>query len=234
MCDREKWIWIVSICLLSIYILSRLGTINLTNAQNLINSFIAFFHSHKTMIDGWTYSFISGVLVYFLTVTFPHAKKSLIVLPKLCETIRLLKDDFRDLSDSLCFTNWCADSFNVIDAINAIKYYGRIPINETFYSLNYCRPILKSKVELFDSYIDSVLNHQEELNNHEIKVLLEIKYSNIFAKIRSEDYLTTYMAENELKDLIESLRKENKKAVNIYNEMCKRCFKSQYKNQVKI
>ena len=234
MCDWELWVWVITFSILGLYIVSRFDSINLTAIQNYVNLFLSWFKQHKLAIDSWTYSYITGILIYFLTVTYPHAKRSQIILPKLCDKVRLFKDDFRELSFALCNKDWCEDDFIPKNEIDMIKHYGKNPNNNTYYSLNFCFPILKSKIDAFDSYADYILNHQEELSNYEIKILLEVRHSSIFDKIRTKEIATPLLDENDLINFIEELREENKKIINVYDEMCNRCFKRKCKKDSNV
>ena len=100
--------------------------------------------------------------------------------------------------------------------------------------MNFCFPILKSKIDAFDSYADYILNHQEELSNYEIKILLEVRHSSIFDKIRTKEIATPLLDENDLINFIEELREENKKIINVYDEMCNRCFKRKCKKDSNV
>ena len=218
--------WIFGLLFLLLYVLCRLKEINLTCLQEYLNNIIRYLNAHKTAIDGWTYSYIAGALVYYLTVVFPGAKRSQALLPIVCERVRYINDSFFELSNTLCGDNWCINKESIENGVKQVMTFGKTK-SDNHYTFEYCF-MLSYFISEIDKYTDMILQLYEVLPSKYLKRILDVKYSSTFDKIRTGELDGAVFDEYGIRQFLEQLRQENIKMNKLYKQIFKRVYKSDH------
>ena len=139
------------------------------------------------------------------------------------EKLRNIKEDYYELSKRFCGEDWCSNLIVVKNGIDQVKKYGMVA-EDKYYSFSYCSIFVAVCVERFCRLIDEILEHKEELLPSEFEMLSNIRFSDIFEKTKSEDFLLEPFEEKDIKDVLEKLREENLRVNSLYNSMENRVF----------
>lgn len=221
------FVFVLALLAFVAWILCRLKSINLIGIQDSLNTVLEFLYNHRSAIDGWAYSYIAGVLVYYLTVVLPEAKRGQALLPSICERIRYIEDTFSELSRCLCYGDWSEDHSLLKNAIVQLKQYGKTE-SDNYYKFDYCFFILHYAVSEIDKYTDFILQLHEVLPAKDLKNILDVKYCSVLDKIRSEAIRNTLFNEDDAKEFLEELREENMKIKTIHKRIYNKIYKHKY------
>lgn len=231
MTDFESLAWALGAIIVILYMLCHFRHVDFSCFQNIVNCFLVYLNNHSTFIEDITYSYVTALLVYFLTGVISSAKHGQIFLPQQCEQLRQAKDALLELSRCFCEKDWC-DSEELI-AVAAKNAYKAKPETETTISLNSLDSFIfekrglqiKSCVTEVKNRLDSVLMYYDGLSKEELETLLDIRYSMIFEKINDGDYMKQPLEETGLRDFFTELVEANIQLMTIYNKIQKRTFK---------
>ncbi len=221
---HEKWLWLLCVIVVIMYILSHSCPVHLGCVQDIINSVISFLNKHNNCIDGWTYGIISGIFVYFFTVILPTARRSSVITPVLVEYLRYISDEFKALSQLLCDCDWCTNGNAISKAVDTVRKTTSAENNE-MYSLADFHVFILGFLNRIDKYTDYILNNHELLQPDELNCLSSFKHADVFNKIRSDEFFAGMFTNDDLKCILENIVIENRRTNELYDIVCKRVYK---------
>lgn len=167
-------------------------------------------------------SYISGMILYILSVFLPNVRKTNAVLRNLLEDLRLFKDCYYEFL-SLCGIHEFNDdkaAENLFQNISKSEYdvsnmHHTITLNATFVSKS------KETMMEFDSYLNSIMARHDFLTSNEFDQLTEIRNSPSFSQIRhhfSYNSPTLYSSDN-LIEFCGNFVEMHRRLVKLYEDM---------------
>lgn len=176
-------------------------------------------------------SFIAALLFYIITDRIPFIRKSKSVVTDTIAELKLLCDNYRDLSGDLCGGDWCEGDKYIQQGIDEIIKKGSCHC--TFTGLcQMHKTIFKEFITIFDYQIRVVQTQSTEYLTHdEFETLVEIKNDKILSRIRhSYSFSPEVLDKNKINELVEGLAANNKKILALHASLEKRFTGQQYFN----
>ena len=179
------------------------------------------FCANQTVIYTLCISYISGIIVYLLTVVGPETKRSKVVLEDLTFIFEELHSEFETLKMDLGIS----DTTKINDRLpNSIKQVTN-RVSENHYNLSPIETILKKLSARCDELTSVILNHSSVLTYSEINKIVDVRNKKAMKRLKYEHAISGAFSECELCDYIKSLLSLDEDIVSIQKSVEKRIFR---------
>lgn len=166
-------------------------------------------------------SYIAGMVFHIISDFCPKTREARAVLANAGEDLRLLKDDFSELSRQIWGDDWLTSEdaknsvFRAITNKDFTENDNPITLSDDKASL------LKDFILKFDSCLSSIMSHKSYISSKEYQKLSEVRMSFSFNQVRIHFYATESLcySNKTLMLFIRDLIDVNKKVVELYEEL---------------
>ena len=200
--EREKWVFICFV--MAILIIAAYEFTTARYILEIIETVICFLCKIKTIIYALTISYISGVIVYFLTVILPEAQRSKPILAEIENTLKFLIDEFVAFAQKLQIGD-----LNNIDeaaekAFTDIQQFGKT--SENHYSLKYCELYFIILAKELDHFITISLDHSSVLTLNELNtIVFKIRKQKVSERLRCNYGIDNCLTACEMKQYMKDI-----------------------------
>lgn len=212
---EQPLIWILLFFCLYTFVAYHIDTIKIPSNLSIEKA-----QQVNTSLYTLAISYISGMIIYILTVYIPYTQKSQVILINTSEDLRYLKDEMHNFLQIISDSDLSGlDKLNEQELLNFIKPTEKknslfeISIDNTNY--------FKGRFDIIDSYIKTIESYWNYLSTKQIKNLSEIRNSYSFNRIR-HGFISgnsTYFNESSLIKFTNDLIETNKKIIKLYNNV---------------
>ncbi len=176
--------------------------------------------SINAMVLSLSCSYIAGMIFYIISEFRIQTRKARAVLANAVEDLRLLKDDFSELSRLIWGDDWLTGQdaketiFREISNLVFSENMNNKPIQ---IPKNLVR-LFKDYIRKFDSYLISAMSYESYFSPEEYQEITEIRMSFAFNQVRThfDETTDTFYNPKTLMLFINDLIEVNKKAVKLY------------------
>lgn len=218
---NEKWVWILFIIaiiiILAYHLLTAAYILNLvaTCIQSLVEMGVFILSKSKELLYTLAISYVSGIVVYYLTVLRPEIRKSKPILMEIEQSLKYLIDDiYREF-----------DFINLDNAVDIAMRYIRCCKKQEDYNLHGVNPILKTIHQSLETTTAHVLSFPSAFSQSELETLVDIRHRRITRRIKSKyrenESLTQYQVETDVREFI----KLNKDIIALHKQIRNRIYK---------
>lgn len=159
-------------------------------------------------------SYISGVLVYFLTILLPEAQRSKPILIEVENSLRYLKDELYSIIEFI-------NSENSVDiAMHYIEQQKKF--DSEFFDMYGGNQILDKIHQALETLTLHVLSHSSVLYQSELETLVDIRHRSISRRIRFKYEENEILCKKQVKDEFDKLVQLNKDIINLHDNIKKR------------
>ncbi len=225
MSGYEFLAWLLGGLLLIAYLLTYIQEFDISYLQVIMNDVLNKIHKHEGGIKALSYSYFTGLFIYFLTVTIPSGRRGQIFLPFLCDKLRRAIDEFSELS--YFFTGqfeWDRPSDFLVNAVkNTITHAENK--DKSYYTL---KPFLNELTSFRNNvigYLDEVFTYEVALSSKELKCILNVRHSNLFEQIKDKEYMERYFIKESLTMFFSDVILLHEDLKNIYLSIHNRAYK---------
>ena len=207
--EREKWVFILfAFAFIAIPICKLITASCILDCISCIHSFIEI-HIHflsevKKLLYTFALSYVSGVIVYYLTVILPEAQRSKPILAEIENTLKFLIDEFDEFAQKLQI----GDLNNVDEvaekAFTEIQQYGKTSENQ--YNLKFCKLYFIILAKELDHFVTISLEQSSVLTLDELNtIVFKIRKQKVSERLRCnygiDNCLTAYDMKQYMKDI---------------------------------
>lgn len=214
-----------TIFLLSLVVILLCSYGKVDGILKILNDSISFVCKGSSFFYTLTVSLISGIIVYFLTVTYPDVRKSKYVYVEILHSLEELQDDFKEFRWALSVNDWCTTKDEINNAVNLVKHYGHLFGNDTHYSLKFCEKLIFDFSGKLESLTINILAYTPYLTLKEMELLTIIRHQKITERIRYKDGVDNLLTESELHDYFKSISELNNQVNYLHDLIQKRTTK---------
>lgn len=175
---RKEEIWVIVLFLVAILIILAYNLLSEITVIGCLKVIVSFITNGKDLFYSLAISYVSGVIVYFLTVVLYETRKSKFILVDIEKTLKDLKYEFGSIAN---FDNPNDAVQNIIETVNL---YGRF--NEKYYSLYFMDKALEKVFYEMEKLTLNVLSFSSALQAQEIDILVDIRSRQITKKIKNK------------------------------------------------
>lgn len=220
---RERWLTISFLSAILVIVLSKYSDADWF--KTLLSLTVDCITRTKEPICAISIGYISGVIVYFLTIILPETRRNIPVMIEISNILAQIKDSFLEFQlEDISVHSFENAELAVQDFVNIVKQYGKY--NEQYYGLCFCAPAMRKlscKLEILTSQI---LNHSSALSENEINKLIEIRHCDITKKLSSNYGVDELLTESDLKVFFHDIIILDKNIEKFRKEFTHRVFKS--------
>lgn len=212
---EEPCVWILLLLCLYVLVAYYVDSIKIPSsltsksAQQINNIAVTF-----------SYSYITGVIVFIFTVFIPNVRKTKAVLVNAAEDLRYLKDEMYEFSQEICGCDWL--DYNNVSVEQVLQAMDLKIIGKELFEISVEKTnFIKEKMRVFDSYLRSIIDYNPYFSVEEIRMLTEIRNSYSFNRIRHHFKINipTYENKFNIRKLIGDLIETNQKIVDFYGRL---------------
>lgn len=217
--NKDKW---VIICFLVSIVIVICEHVDKLSFLKFVES-VVFYLNEGTILYTLATSYISGVIVYFLTVVIPEIRKRKAMLVEICYLLKELEDEFTSLRLELGIEDWHSSDEAIENAIQMVKHYNKS--NNDSYKLDFCIKILEKLAQDFDNLTSVILSYFSILNEDELDAIIKIKRSRNAYFIKYKDGIENVMNESTLRNYFKDLAQLHQNIIDLQEKIKNRIYK---------
>lgn len=216
---RDKWVFICFVISIIIITCEHIDKISFLEFVETVVSYL----EEGTILYTLAVSYISGAIVYLLTIVIPETRKRQSLLVEMCYLLQELEDEFTSLRLKLDIEDWCSSDEAIESAVQTVKQYNKS--NNDFYKLDFCIKILEVLAQNFDNLTSVILSYFPILNEKELDAVIKIRRCGSAYLIKYKYGTENVMKENKVRNYFKELAQLNKDVKQLHKIIEEKTYK---------
>lgn len=199
--EREKWMIITLLFTVVIVIVCKY--LEASWFKERLCFTVDCLQNSESIIYTLSISYISGVIVYLLTVVLPETKRSKPILSDIAYLLQDLQSEFTEMELELEII----DTDNIEEAISieagTVKKVKRM--SECHYSLEHFKHVFDKLKNSSEDLTSKILNHSSVLTQSELKTMVDVRNKKTMKRLKYDFGIESPITECELYDYLKGL-----------------------------
>ena len=224
--EREKVIILLLILSLAIIIIKEYGSAFET--QLFILRFVDCISNVQETINSIAISFLSGIIVYFLTIIIPEVRRARSLLVEIEQVFLNLETSFIDLAIELQLGDFEKPEECANRAVNLVTKFCDCKFEDGFYSLNLFRTHFESLGNSMNKLTEYLLGYSSVLSESEIDMIINIRQRKTSRRIAFLYGINNLLTIQEISDYFNDIAQLYKDICKLHENITKRIYKKKY------
>lgn len=217
--NRDKWVLRGFLVSFVIIICEHIDRISFFDFVGTVVPYL----KEGTVLYTLAVSYLSGVIVYFLTIVLPETRKRKSILVEMGYILQELEDEFTSLRLEFSIEDWCLSDEAIESAVQIVKQHTKS--NNKFYNLNFCVKTLETLAQGFNNLTSVMLSYSPVLNEEELDNVIKIRRSGNAYLIKYKYGIENLMKESDVRNYFKKLAQLNKDVIQFHKIIKERIYK---------